>query len=156
MKLSAVQSSEVKWSGVKTTISSNRPSFSFSNFFSTFSTLRRSTRRFSTFYVSTFFLSAFRCLTTHFLTTHFLTFRSWECRSLKFLFLSRSPFVTYRDYWPGHNVYKTFYGRNLRIVAIRYTLYVFIPGKLFQPSLMFAGKAGAYPSEAPFRCSTLG
>jgi hypothetical protein len=25
------------------------------------------------------------------------------------------------------------------------------PGKLFQPSLMFAGKAGAYLSEAPFR-----
>ncbi len=30
--------------------------------------------------------------------------------------------------------YKTFYGNNL---------------------LMFAGKAGAYPGEAPFRCSTL-
>jgi hypothetical protein len=28
--------------------------------------------------------------------------------------------------------------------------------KLFQPSLMFAGKARAYPREAPFRCSTLG
>jgi hypothetical protein len=27
---------------------------------------------------------------------------------------------------------------------------VFVPGKPFQPSLMFAGKAGAYPSEAPF------
>jgi hypothetical protein len=32
---------------------------------------------------------------------------------------------------------------------------VFVPGKPFQPSLMFAGKAGAYPSETPFRCSTL-
>ncbi len=31
-----------------------------------------------------------------------------------------------------------------------------VPGKLFQPSLMFAGKAGAYTSEVPFRCSTLG
>ncbi len=30
----------------------------------------------------------------------------------------------------------------------------FVPGKLFKPSLMFAGKAGAYLSEAPFRCST--
>jgi hypothetical protein len=29
-------------------------------------------------------------------------------------------------------------------------------GKPFQPNLMFAGKARAYPSEAPFRCSTLG
>jgi len=32
---------------------------------------------------------------------------------------------------------------------------VFVTGKLLQPSLMFAGKAGVYPSEAPFRCSTL-
>ncbi len=28
--------------------------------------------------------------------------------------------------------------------------------ELFQPSLIYAGKAGAYPSEAPFRCSTQG
>ena len=33
---------------------------------------------------------------------------------------------------------------------------MFVPGKPFQPSLIFAGKAGAYPSEAPCRCSTLG
>ncbi len=33
---------------------------------------------------------------------------------------------------------------------------VFVPGKPLQPSLVFAGKAGAYPSEAPFRYSTLG
>jgi hypothetical protein len=33
---------------------------------------------------------------------------------------------------------------------------VFVPAKLFQPSLMFAGKVGVYPSEAPFMCSTLG
>jgi hypothetical protein len=26
---------------------------------------------------------------------------------------------------------------------------VFVPGKPFQPSLMYAGKAAAYPSEAP-------
>jgi hypothetical protein len=31
----------------------------------------------------------------------------------------------------------------------------FVPAKPFQPSLMFSGKARAYPSEAPFRCSTL-
>ncbi len=29
---------------------------------------------------------------------------------------------------------------------------MFVPGKLFQPSRMFAGKAGALPSEAPFKC----
>jgi len=33
---------------------------------------------------------------------------------------------------------------------------LFVLGKPFQPILMFAGKAGAYPSEAPFRCCTLG
>ncbi len=27
--------------------------------------------------------------------------------------------------------------------------------EFFQPSLVFAGKARAYPTEAPFRCSTL-
>jgi len=33
---------------------------------------------------------------------------------------------------------------------------VFVPGKPFQPSLMFVSKAGAYLNEAPLRCSTLG
>jgi hypothetical protein len=32
---------------------------------------------------------------------------------------------------------------------------MFVPGKPFQPSLMFACKAGAYSSEATFRCPTL-
>jgi hypothetical protein len=36
------------------------------------------------------------------------------------------------------------------ITAVIYRL--FVPSKPFQPSPMFAGKAGAYPSEAPFRC----
>jgi hypothetical protein len=31
---------------------------------------------------------------------------------------------------------------------------VFVPGKLLQPSLLFVNKAGAYPCEALFRCST--
>jgi hypothetical protein len=31
---------------------------------------------------------------------------------------------------------------------------MFVPRQPFQPSLMFVGKAGAYPSEAPFICST--
>jgi hypothetical protein len=31
-----------------------------------------------------------------------------------------------------------------------------VPRKALQPSLMFAGKALAYLSETPFRCSTLG
>jgi len=29
---------------------------------------------------------------------------------------------------------------------------MFVPDKPFQPSVMFAGKAGAYPSEVPYRC----
>ncbi len=33
---------------------------------------------------------------------------------------------------------------------------MFVPGKRFQPNLVFAGKAWAYPSEATFRFSTLG
>jgi len=33
---------------------------------------------------------------------------------------------------------------------------VFNPSKFFQPSLMFVGKARAYSSETPFRCTTLG
>jgi len=32
---------------------------------------------------------------------------------------------------------------------------MFVLGKPFQPSLVFAVKAGAYPSEAPFRLLTL-
>ncbi len=30
---------------------------------------------------------------------------------------------------------------------------VFVPGKLFQPSLMFVGETGAYPRETPVRHS---
>ncbi len=41
--------------------------------------------------------------------------------------------------------YKTFYGRNLRFFII---IRVSVPGKPFQPSLMFACKAGAYPTKA--------
>ncbi len=43
-------------------------------------------------------------------------------------------------------------------VSYNFSIYAraFITNKPFQPSLMFAGKAGAFPSEAPFKCSTLG
>ncbi len=51
--------------------------------------------------------------------------------------------------------YKTFYTRNLQIF-IKKQECLFVSGKPFQLSLMFAGKAGAYPIEAPFRCSTIG
>jgi hypothetical protein len=33
---------------------------------------------------------------------------------------------------------------------------MFVPGRPFQPSIMFAGKAGAYASGATFRCPLLG
>jgi hypothetical protein len=53
---------------------------------------------------------------------------------------------------PGANVIKLF-------TAVSYTFSLLVrayfTGKPFQPSLMFAGKTGAYPSEASFRCSTL-
>ncbi len=51
-------------------------------------------------------------------------------------------------------------GRRKLIMAVIYGfLYqarAFVPGKPLQPSLVFGGKAEAYPSEAPFRCSTVG
>ncbi len=49
--------------------------------------------------------------------------------------------------------YKTFYSRNLQIFIITR---MFVLGKPFQPRLVFAGKTRAFPSEAPFRCYTLG
>ncbi len=33
---------------------------------------------------------------------------------------------------------------------------MFVHGKPLLPRVTFAGKAGAYPNETPFRCSTLG
>ena len=53
----------------------------------------------------------------------------------------------------GANVIKLF---TAVIYKFSYSVRVFVPGKIFQPSLMFVGKAGAYPVEEPFRCSTLG
>ncbi len=47
--------------------------------------------------------------------------------------------------------YITVHVRNLLTYAR-----VFVPGKPFKSGLMFAGSAGACPSEAPFRLSTLG
>ena len=35
-------------------------------------------------------------------------------------------------------------------------VFVFLPGKQLQPSLMFVSKAKAYPSKTPFRFSLLG
>ncbi len=39
------------------------------------------------------------------------------------------------------------YGRNDVIYGFSKEARVFVPGKPLQPSLMLAGKAGAYPSE---------
>ncbi len=50
-------------------------------------------------------------------------------------------------------IYKTFYGRNLRIFIISKSV---CTCQAFLPSLMFAVKAGAYPSEALFTRATLG
>ncbi len=49
---------------------------------------------------------------------------------------------------PGLNVKKLF-------MDVIYEARVFVYGKPFQPSLMLVGKAGAYPIEDSFRCSTL-
>ncbi len=45
--------------------------------------------------------------------------------------------------------HKTFYDSNLQT-------FVFVLDRPFQLSLLFAAKDGAYPSEAPFSCSTPG
>ncbi len=54
---------------------------------------------------------------------------------------------------PGANVKKLF---TVVSYDFHHKLEHYDPGKLLQPSLIFAGKAGAYPSEPPFSCSTLG
>ncbi len=54
---------------------------------------------------------------------------------------------------PGAKVIKLFTAVSYKILQYARAL---VPGKLFQPIVMFVGKAGAYPSEVPFRCSTLG
>jgi hypothetical protein len=38
-----------------------------------------------------------------------------------------------------------------QLSSVHTKLQVFVPGKPFQPSLVFAGKAGAYPSESTFQ-----
>jgi hypothetical protein len=50
---------------------------------------------------------------------------------------------------PRGQCYKAFYSHKLRAR-------VFVPRKLFQGSVVIAGKAGAYSSETPFRCFTVG
>jgi hypothetical protein len=53
---------------------------------------------------------------------------------------------------PGANVIKI-----LTAVIYEFLEYAreFLPNKLFQPRLMFAGKAGTYQFEEIFRCPTL-
>jgi hypothetical protein len=51
-----------------------------------------------------------------------------------------------------YQCYKTFYGRKNEFCK----KLVFVLRKTSQTSLMFVSKIGAYPSEAPFRYSTLG
>jgi hypothetical protein len=50
----------------------------------------------------------------------------------------------------GGPYHKTYCSRNLRTSIISVC-----PWQAFPASLFFAGKGVAYPSEAPFRCSTL-
>jgi hypothetical protein len=52
---------------------------------------------------------------------------------------------------PRAKCYKTFYVRNLQLSVI---ITVLVPGRPFL-SILIAGVAGAYSSEAPFSCLTL-
>jgi hypothetical protein len=56
-------------------------------------------------------------------------------------------FVTNSHFHPGANPMKLF---TAVIDGFSQIAGVFVPGKPFQPSLMFAGKAGTYPSGAFF------
>ncbi len=81
--------------------------------------------------------------------------RSYSSRSSSRSSRSRSGSSLSRSRDQCH---KTFCARNLRMLVISWTpaAGVFVPGNPFQPNLMFAGNAGAYPSEVPFKCSTPG
>ncbi len=54
---------------------------------------------------------------------------------------------------PIAQCYRTLYDRNLQMFVVSQSVFL---GMAFQPSLKFVSKAAAYPSEATFRCSTLG
>jgi hypothetical protein len=69
---------------------------------------------------------------------YFVSAVSYECK----MFMRLRPVA---------NVIKLF-----TAVSYVYSARGFVPGKPFQPSLMFTGKAGTYPSEGPLRCSILG
>jgi hypothetical protein len=92
------------------------------------------------------------------------------------LFIKLAPLYSSLFYAPVKNEVKMFYNINTR--AYRYKLFTAViykcsaiqpgkpeepdepdkpskPGKPFQFSVMFASKAVAYPSQAPFRCSIL-
>jgi hypothetical protein len=66
---------------------------------------------------------------------------------LKHSSLPRKPV----SYGPRAQLYKTFLSK-----VKDFRNQVFAPAKPLQPILMFESKPGAYPSEASFRCSTLG
>jgi hypothetical protein len=68
------------------------------------------------------------------------------------------PWTMFWLIWPLRDLsvtakkcYKTF---KEVIYKYLYWTIVFVPGRPFSPSLMFASKARAYPSEATFRCFT--
>jgi len=63
---------------------------------------------------------------------------------LKFLRMAKSS---------GANVIKLFTAANYKFSQ---KAREFVRGNSFYSSLMFVGKSGAFLSEAPFRCSTLG
>jgi hypothetical protein len=52
---------------------------------------------------------------------------------------------------PGHTVIKHF----TSVIEFSYKARVFVTGKTFQLSVVFALKTGGYQSKEPFRCSTL-
>ncbi len=68
----------------------------------------------------------------------------WYAPALVFLTLLQASLFL------NHDCKKFYFGQMLGKPRL------FVPCKLIQLSLMFAGKAGVYPSKAPLRCFTIG
>ncbi len=80
---------------------------------------------------------------------YFAEYRYADCRYAECRYAECRDTVSYnkiRKLQTRAQCYKTFSFRNLLIFEI-----MFVPGKVFQPSLMFVSEAGAYPSGISFQ-----
>jgi hypothetical protein len=110
----------------------------------------------------TFFRRKFRFVINK-LVRFTLTKHLWPRLGIDFNVLEKHsslfvPYISYEEknvckYCPWVQCYVTFYVLKLRMFVISWSVF---PCNPFEPSLIFAGKAGAFRCEAPHRCSTQG